>query len=317
MTQSIDEELDAAHAAAVVLRAPELGTLLVTGPERLSWLNGLVTCDVAKLRPEQGTYGLSVAKNGKIQAELWVLAAADRVLVGAPHNKLPALHEAFDRHLIMEDAELHLLPDAFVWMFAHGPASTALAERARASGAVAAAIDPTGLGGAAIAAPSETAATTEQALLSSAGVARATSAGFEALRIERGLPRFGVDFDEQNYPQEASIERLAVSFDKGCYLGQETVCMLELRGHVKRKLVQLSVDAPPDAVLPGAAITLPDGDAMGAVTSRSPRAASGATLALGYVKYKHAHADTELRVAGHPARVVRAAPAAVVDPARG
>jgi folate-binding protein YgfZ len=46
------------------------------------------------------------------------------------------------------------------------------------------------------------------------------------------VPRFGVDFDDTTYPQEASLEKTAVSFDKGCYLGQEVVCMLEMRGHV-------------------------------------------------------------------------------------
>jgi folate-binding protein YgfZ len=311
MTQSLDEELRAAHAAAIVLPAPELGTLLVTGPERLSWLNGLVTCDVGKLKAGQGLFGLSVAKNGKIQAPLWVLAEADRVLVAAPRSELTALHADFDRHLIMEDAELGLAPEGFVWMFAHGPASTTLVELAREHGATAAVIDLTGLGGAVIAAPTAVHEAVEGALLAAAGVKQATSAGFDELRIERALPRFGVDYDQQNYPQEASIERLAVSFDKGCYLGQETVCMLELRGHVKKKLVQLSVEAPVDAVAPDAALALPDGDAIGHVTSRSARSIDGATLALGYVKYKHAHAGTELRVAGHRARIVRTTPAAV------
>ena len=56
------------------------------------------------------------------------------------------------------------------------------------------------------------------------------------------MPRFGVDFDDKTYPQEAQLEKVAVSFDKGCYLGQEVVCMLEMRGHVKRKLVPVVLD---------------------------------------------------------------------------
>src|SRR5262249_30258701 len=66
---------------------------------------------------------------------------------------------------------------------------------------------------------------------------------WEALRIEQGVPRFRHDFDESTYPQEASLEKRAVSFDKGCYLGQEVVCMLELRGQVKRKLVPVTLSA--------------------------------------------------------------------------
>jgi folate-binding protein YgfZ len=308
---TLDEELAAARTSAVVLRAPEVGTLLVSGADRSSWLNGLVTCELAKLKPGQGAYGLSVAKNGKIQTELWVLADADKLVVGAPRGELSALRDVFDRHLIMEDAELGFAPEDFVWMFIHGPASAAVAEVARVHGATAALIDVTGLGGAVVAAPSTTHEAIEQALLSSAGAVRGTPAGFEELRIERGLPRFGVDFDQQNYPQEASIERLAVSFDKGCYLGQETVCMLELRGHVKKKLVQLAVEAPAEAIAPGAPITLADGTAMGTLTSRNRRSAEATTLALGYVKYKHAVAGVELRVAGHRAHITRTAPAVV------
>ena len=72
------------------------------------------------------------------------------------------------------------------------------------------------------------------------GGALGDDAAWEALRIERAIPRFGVEFDATTYPQEAALEKRAVSFAKGCYLGQEVVCMLEMRGHVKRKLVPLS-----------------------------------------------------------------------------
>ena len=80
------------------------------------------------------------------------------------------------------------------------------------------------------------------ASVAAAGGVWGDSAGWEALRLERNVPRFGVDFDDKMYPQEAALEKAAVSFDKGCYLGQEVVCMLEMRGHVKRKLVSLIVE---------------------------------------------------------------------------
>jgi folate-binding protein YgfZ len=103
----------------------------------------------------------------------------------------------------------------------------------------------------------------------------ATPEVFEAIRIEEGIARFGVDFDEQNYPQDASIEKLAVSFQKGCYLGQETVFMLEVRGHAKKRLVQLAIDGGRDVPV-GAPITAPDdaaevgkGDEPNQITGRA------------------------------------------------
>jgi len=120
----------------------------------------------------------------------------------------------------------------------------------------------------------------------------ATEGAWDRARVEHGVTAFGVDFDDTNYPQEASLERDAVSFEKGCYLGQEAVFMLEKRGHVKKRIVQLHVDG---AVETGDPITLPDGAEVGRVTSRAVRPAGG-NLALGFVKYKQARADTELRV---------------------
>jgi folate-binding protein YgfZ len=253
----VARELNAAREGALLLAAPELGTLEVTGKDRLSWLNGLITSDVGKLRPGEGSYGLSVAKNGKIQCELRLVAAEDRVLVGVRRDRIDA-----------------------------GP------------------VDVTGLGGAAITAPVGAYAAVLAALQAEGdGVVMGTCEGWERLRIERGIPQWGVDFGDDVYPQEASLEKIAVSFNKGCYLGQETVCMLELRGHVKRKLMKIVIQSNEREVSIGAAITLPDGTAVGDVTSRGPSDASDESLALGYVKYKYAVAGTELRIAGHPARI--------------
>ena len=88
--------------------------------------------------------------------------------------------------------------------------------------------------------------------------------GWDVVRVRAAVPRFGVDFDETTYPQEAALETRAVSFQKGCYLGQEIVCMLEMRGHVKRKLVSLAV-AVSEPPLPHA----PVDDAKGRPSARS------------------------------------------------
>ena len=301
----VAHELAAAREGALLLAAPELGTLEVTGKDRLSWLNGLITSDVGKLRPGEGSFGLSVAKNGKIQAELWIVVAEDRVVVGVRKDRLALLRDNFDHHLIMEDAEMRDASEERAWILVHGPRGADLAAIARANGAAAAPIDVTGLGGAAIAAPVSAYASVLTALEAEGDrVVRGTCEGWERLRIERGVPQWGIDFGDDVYPQEASLEKIAVSFNKGCYLGQETVCMLELRGHVKRKLMKLAIRASAQDVPEHAPITLPDGTAVGELTSRGPSEKNGEALALGYVKYKHAVAGTELRVAGHSAEVL-------------
>ena len=305
--KDIDRQLDAARGGVLLQPAPELGTLGVRGPDRQRWLNGLVTCDLAPLAPGQGAFGLSVAKNGKIQAELWIVLTEDAILVGLNRDRAAAMRDALDRYLIMEDAEIHDLSAEYAWLLAHGPRAGDLLEPGRRAGGFAAAIDRTGLGGAAFVTPAVGLSALQAELTASAGAhgAMATPEGWGALCVEQGLGRFGVDFDEQNYPQEASIERLAVSFKKGCYLGQETVYMLEVRGHVKKKLVKLLVEGD-SAIAAGAEIHAPDGSVVGAVTSSHRRAHQA--MALGYVKYKLTAPGTELRVAGRAARVAEAGP---------
>lgn len=292
----------AAHGALVHVRS-DLGVLAVTGGERLSWLNGLVTQDIGKLAPGAGAYGLAVGKTGKMLAEIWFVAGADRVLVVMARSRMDAIRDHFDRHLVMEDAEMGPPLDRGV-IFVHGPRADDLVAEARARGGDAARIDWTGRGDAAVVIAAEGSPdATVAALLARAGEgALATEAGWEALRVAWGVPRRGADYDDQTLPQEASLEKLAVSFGKGCYLGQETVFMLEKRGHARKKLVRLAVEG--DAELSaGAEIADPGGAAAGTVTSAT-RGADGGWLAIASVKHKLVSTGTELRVGERPARVL-------------
>jgi tRNA-modifying protein YgfZ len=299
-------ERRAAVESALIQPRPDLAAFAITGRDRATWLNGLVTCNLAELRPGGGAYGLTVGKTGRISAELWILAGSDRLFVGLERARVEGIREHLDRHLIMEDAEVGPPLDRG-FLFAHGPLAAELVEASRAGGADAALVDWTGRRDAAvILAPEGKLDEVRATLLARAGHrgAEASAEGWEALRIAWGLPRAGVDFDDQTMPQEASLEKVAVSFTKGCYLGQEAVFMLEKRGHPKKKLVRLAIEG--DAALPqGAEIALPEGgDAVGAVTSATTRPEGGGLLALGYVKYKHAGADTALVIGGRPARVL-------------
>jgi hypothetical protein len=313
---------DAAREGALLHPRTDLGAFAVTGKDRLTWLNGLVTCDLAKLKPgagavhdgaasgpkpragEAGAYGLAVGKTGKIAAELWFVAGADHVVVIVARDRLESIRAHFDKHLIMEDAEMSDPLDRAV-LFAHGPRARDLVDAARIQKADAALVDWTGRGDAAVIVAAEGALdATRDALLAAAGAhaAIADEDAWEAIRVEWGLPKLGVDYDEQTLPQEASLEKVAVSFEKGCYLGQETVFMLEKRGHAKKKLMRIAIEGA-DLPAKAAEIVLPEDGAVGSVTSVA-RAPEGGAIALGYVKYKHAVAGQALTVEGRPARVL-------------
>lgn len=297
-------ERGAAREVVAALLTDRTG-ILVRGKDRTEWLNGLVTCDLGKLAPTAAAYGLILEKKGRIQTDFFAVpgrdTAADTLALAVPRDLRGAMVEMLDHYLIMEDAEL-IEADLAVWQLL-GAGSVQLVEGIAApfAGTLAA----TGLEGAIIAAPAgEAEAVGERiaAAVAGAGGAMPDHATWEAMRIERGLPRFGVEVDTTLLPQEASLEKLAVSFDKGCYLGQEVVYMLEHRGRPKRRLVGLEIEGEAP-VAKGDTVTTPDGAVAGDVKSSAIGPESGKPVAIAMIKWAHTSPGTELRIGARPARV--------------
>ena len=125
----------------------------------------------------------------------------------------------------------------------------------------------------------------------------------ETLRIEAGHPRFGVDMNTDTIPLEAGLETRAISFTKGCYVGQEVIIRVMHRGHgrVARRLVSILL---PGGHVPVAGDKIQSGErVVGEITSATTSPRLGAPLALGYVQRDHAAPGTELSVNGSQARV--------------
>ena len=296
----------------LVVLQPARGTLSVTGSEAKSWLNGLVTCDVLKVEPGRGAFGLSLNKQGKIQSEVEIVATDEGLLVGVSPGAAERLVASLDRFLVMEDAELQDVSANYLWADFHGLGAIALAE---------AAAKLCGGSAAGIRYGSEVAATLvferdellelERFVERTPTLRRATDSDWEALRISQGLGRFGVDFGDADNPHEAALDRRAVSWSKGCYLGQEVVCMQDMRGKVKRRLVVL--EGGPElgsALAQGPAVELnvlgPDGSSVGQVTSRHDGSAGGIRL-LASIFSSAIESSSGLSVLGQPVRVVEGA----------
>jgi len=299
----METQLAAAKGSALAIRTPDRAVLRITGSDRATWLNGVVTCDVAKMKVGDARYGLAVTQKGRILADFYVLYVQDALIVSLPATQLADIHATFEKYLVMEDCELTEDPTASVWNVL-GPKARDILEAARAQGGVGGVV---GDGGpesghlAVIVAADDVAVAVEQAIRAALAVAGGVSGDEQAREIfrqELAVPRFGFDFDGTTYPQEAGLEKRAVAFDKGCYLGQEVVCMLELRGHVKRKLVSLAVGGP----LPtrGNAVTNAAGEKVGEVTSAAVSPSLG-VLALAMVKAAHTEIGSELLVVGEGA----------------
>ena len=130
--------------------------------------------------------------------------------------------------------------------------------------------------------------------LQNAGARPVGHAALEILRIEAGVPRFGVDMDETNVVTETALDD-AVSYTKGCYVGQEIIARIKYRGHVAKKLTGVIFEQPVKVAV-GATIHSADGKEAGRITSVTDSPRLGRTIALAYLKYDYLAAGTSLKV---------------------
>lgn len=292
--------------ALFLIPEPAREVVRVSGADARAWLNGLVTCDLGGLGPAQGAYGLLLTKQGKIQSDLDIVSGQSGLLLGIAAGRGADLVTILDKYLVMEDAELALAPDLAVLRLI-GQGAPALASSLGSEPDVVGwgAIDWLGLGGAfvVVARPALDRVVHRAAELGGSDVVVGGAPEWDALRIPRGFPQFGVDYGPEDNPHEAALDKIAVSFSKGCYLGQEVVCMQDMRGRVKRRLVPLRF-ASGASVSPGAEVlSSSSGDSVGQVTSVAPPQPME-TFALARVRAPFFEGREPLRVGDVQADVV-------------
>src|SRR3954470_1845690 len=290
----------------LVVLQPARGTLSVTGSDAKSWLNGLVTCDVLKVEPGRGAFGLVLNKQGKIQSEVEIVATEEGLLVGVSPGVAERLVASLDKFLVMEDAELSDVSADYLWADFHGLGAAALAEAAaKLCAGTASGIRFTSEPAATLAFERDELLELERFVERTPALRRGTDADWEALRIAQIFGRFGVDFGEADNPHEAALDRRAVSWSKGCYLGQEVVCMQDMRGKLKRRLVALTLGTSSDPPAVGSPVTSADGsEPVGELTSVARSPSTGELLALARVKTPYFEGNQPLGVAGKPVAFV-------------
>jgi len=228
----------------------ERGKLALTGAEAKEFLHGQVTNDVEALRPGEGCYAAFLTHKGKMLGDLRVLHLGDELFLDTERVALQELFNMIRRYKLGRDVELHkrtvergLLslvgPGA---REAIGPAELGAREHDNATGEIGGV--PVRLvttaDGVDLICDADRTADLKAAL---AGVPEVSEAAAEIVRVEAGRPRYGVDLDDTVIPQEAGLNERAVSFTKGCYVGQETVARLYYRGKPNRHLRGLRLSA--------------------------------------------------------------------------
>jgi tRNA-modifying protein YgfZ len=266
------EGYQAVHAKGGVVRRTDRRVLAVSGADRASWLQGLLTNDVASLAEGESRYAAYLTPQGRMIADMNVVSREGRLLLDVPANLAAGLRDRLDGLIFAEDVQVtdesgHLL----VW--------TVIADQL------------TDLIGESL--PAEFKSLPEVDLDT-----------FEVIRIERGVPRFLADMDEDTLPLEAGIEDRAISFTKGCYVGQEVIVRVTTRGggRVAKRLVRWHADDSA-SIVPLHNARIFAGKEIGRVTSAAFSPSLARVVGLGYVHRDFVESGTNVTIVWNDAPI--------------
>jgi folate-binding protein YgfZ len=296
-------EYSALHNGALFFDRSDRTRMRISGPKAAELVTGMVTNDVSALVPGEGQYAAALTPKGKIVADLRIFALEDGLLIDASSAAAPGWKEMVRKYINPRIAPYHDLSAELSDIGIFGRSARLVVSRVIdvddkdlsalppyghisrpfADGTVTIARVPEiDLDGFELFVPREAAASLK-ATLQAAGIFAGSRETWEIARIESGRPEWGTDMDESTLPQEANFDELgAISYTKGCYIGQETVARVHFRGHVNRFLRRMRFvtrPAPPK----GAELLDETGKVIGEIRSSalSPRFGG---VALGMVR---------------------------------
>jgi len=321
----LDTEYRAAKETAAIFDTNWHAIFSLSGPDRVRYLNAVVSNDIKSVGESYGTRALLLNPQGHILAELEVYALADKLLVRTHASVRERTFATLDKYIIMDDVTLEDLTDQLASFAVEGPqAGTVVAQACGLAlegfsefataqlpidGVPCHLIRRSHFGGigAEIIAPREHLGLLWQSMHARVHAARGASIGMatlNALRLETGIPWFPDDFNDTVIPHEARLEATHVSFTKGCYTGQEIVERVRSRGHVNRRRVSLKFSSvgPP---APSTRLRAKGGEGaeVGLVTSSAFSPKTGTAIGMAYVRGEHHAAGSILEFDGGTATV--------------
>ncbi len=303
----MSEGYEALRHGAAWLDLSTRGRILVRGRDRARLLHNVTSNEIKKMTPGSGCYAFLLSTQGRIQADCSIFCFEDHFLVDTEPELREKVPQLILKYKVADQVEVEDIGASTTAMGLEGPAAAAALATLNApvpgepyahlrwGELTIANLSVTGQPGFRIFGPAGRMPAWE-----AAGAKPATEADVRLVRIENGRPRYGEDIREMTLPQETQ-QMHAVSFTKGCYLGQEIVERIRAQGHVNKKLVRLTIEAP--AALPAGAKLTADGKDAGEITASVFSPETHTVAALAYVRTPHADAGSRLQAGDFTARV--------------
>jgi len=293
------------------------GRLCLLGSDRVRFLHGQVTNDVKRLGVGEGCYAALVTAKGKMESDLNLFCLPEELLLDFEPGLTQAIKQRLEKYIVADDVQVVDVAPHYGMLSVQGPKAEVVVNGLGLFNEIpgvslsCASISEASLGevylinhsrlaaeaGFDLFVPTESLGAVADKLMAIAQSIGGRPCGwtaFETARVEAGIPRFGQDLDETNIPLECGIEARAISYSKGCYIGQEVINRIHSIGHVNRELrgLRLADDLP---TLPTKGNKLfKDGRELGFVTSAVASPTLQANIALGYVRREAGVAGAEL-----------------------
>jgi folate-binding protein YgfZ len=287
---SVAEEYRTLREGCGVSVRSEAGLLEITGKDRNRFLNAYITCEVKDLAPGQSAYGFFTSPQGRILSDAMVLALEDRFWLEVGPGQEETIASHLQKYILADRVEVQPLEGVLPITLVGPQAEAALPRNDDVK------VQRSGRFGApawTLWTPSAEAEPLVERLIEQ-GARRVGTEALEVLRTEAGIPRFGRDFGPDNFPQETGEEEEAVSYTKGCYLGQEVVARIHYRGGVQKTLRGL-VFEPGTGPGPGVQL-LYEGRQAGVATTVVQSIALGRPVGLGILHKRAAEPGTRLQM---------------------
>ncbi len=327
----LETEYRFARESAALVDKNYRAFIYASGPDRLRYLNAVLTNDIRETATGRGVPSLLLNPQGHIIAELEVYAIGDRHLIVSYQMIRERLIEALDKYIIMDDVTLEDATPSLAVLGVEGPRSPEILRAV--AGIEFDSLSELGHVEANVAAPNsegKPSAIPVRIIRRSPGVpgfeclvarehvealwdallaaVRAHGGGpigyatLSTLRLEAGIPWFGYDFDETVIPHEAGLENSHINYSKGCYTGQEIVERVRSRGHVNR--IRAAVEFEGRAVPERGTKLSAAGKEVGQVTRAAFSPAAGHAIAMAYLRREASAPGTTLEYPGGAARVI-------------
>lgn len=287
---SVAEEYRALREGCGVAARSEAGLLEITGKDRQRFLNAYITCEAKDLAPGQTAYGFFTSPQGRILSDAVVLALEDRFWLEVGPGQEEAIASHLQKYILADRVEVRPLEGVELLTLV-GPRTEEVLGTSPQDVKVQKS-DRFGAPAWTLWAPTAEAEGLIESLIER-GARRVGTEALEVLRTEAGIPRFGRDFGPDNFPQETGEEE-AVSYTKGCYLGQEVVARIHYRGGVQKTLRGL-VFEPGTGPGPGVQL-LYEGRQAGVATTVVQSIALGRPVGLGILHKRAAEPGTRLQM---------------------